>query len=142
MQEIRVEGEPKCVMVLNGELPAGLLANTAGVLSVTLGRRVADILGPDVKDGAGESHAGLTKLPMPVLRATAEEVREIRARATSLEGVLTVDVTDAAQSSKNYEDYERKISATAPEDLQYLGVALYGKKRPINRLTGSLSLLK
>ena len=135
------EDRNKCVMVLDETLPIGLAVNTAGVLALTLGREVGKVVGPDVVDGSGMQHAGITTLPIPILRTSGETLRDLRRRAED-EDLLVVDFTDAAQTSKTYEDYECKIAAVSTEQLNYLGVALYGAKKPVNRLTGSLPLLR
>lgn len=135
------EERNKCVMVLDETLPAGLAVNTAGVLAITLGREVGEMVGAEVVDGSGGRHSGITTVPVPVLKAGREALREIRSRAGK-EDLLVVDFTDVAQKSKTYDDYERKMATASSERLSYLGVALYGDKRPINKLTGSLPLLK
>ncbi len=134
--------EKKCVMVLDGELPVRLAVNAAGVLATTIGYRVESIIGPDVADRSGDRHAGLVTIPIPVLRASAQALKDIKAKAAGAEGLLVVDLTDAAQASKTYEEYEKKLAALAPEDLRYLGLALYGDKKPVNKLTGGLPLLR
>ncbi len=133
-------GAAKCVMVLEEGLSSGLAVNTAGVLAFTLGRELGGIVGPSVVDGSGESHLGITTVPIPILRAGEEEIRAIRAKAGEAD-LLVVDFTDAAQTSKTYEQYTRKMAAVASEDLRYLGVALYGDRKAVNSLTGSLPLL-
>lgn len=132
----------KCVMVIAGSLPVGLAVNAAGVLAATLGRKVDGLVGPDVVDGSGERHAGLVRVPIPILKADEEEIKRVRARAAESEGLLVVDVTETAQSSRTYEEYEDRMSRTQGEGLGYLGVALYGEKRSVNKLTGNLSLLR
>lgn len=132
----------KCVMVVDEGLPVGRAVNTAGVLALTLGYRLESVIGPDVTDGSGGVHPGITRVPIPVLKASADLVRKTRLKAGEAPGVFVVDFTDAAQTSKTYEDYERKISARTTRELGYLGVALYGDKKAVNRLTGSLPLLR
>ena len=134
--------EKKCVMVVDTGLPVGLAVNAAAVLAVTLGRRIESIVGPDVADASGGLHIGLVDIPIPVLRAEAEVLGDVRSRAVATDGLLVVGFTDAAQTSKTYEDYTERMAASAPEDLRYLGVALYGDKRLVNKLTGSLPLLR
>ena len=134
--------EKKCVMVVDTGLPVGLAVNAAAVLSVTLGRRVESIVGPDVADGSGGSHAGLVDIPIPVLKADAQAVGDIRSKAVAMDGLLVVGFTDVARMSKTYEEYTEKMGASAPEELAYLGVALYGDKKLVNKLTGSLPLLR
>ena len=134
--------EKKCVMVLDGELPAGLAVNAAGVLAVTLGYKVEAIVGPDVVDGSGDRHVGLVTIPIPILKADAGVIRDIRAKATKTEDMLVVDLTDVAQASKTYEEYTQKMAGFTAEDMRYLGLAFYGDKKPVNKLTGGLSLLR
>lgn len=132
----------KCVMVLDEELPTGLAVNTAGVLAITLGRDAEDMLGPEVLDASNRRHAGITKVPIPILKADEETVRDIRLRAEETKDLLVVDFTDAAQAAKTYDEYTDNISTVPSERLGYLGVALYGDKKAINKLTGSLPLLR
>lgn len=134
--------EKKCVLVVDTGLPAGLAVNAAAVLAVTLGGKIESIVGPDVADASGGLHIGLVDIPIPVLRADAEVLGDVRSRAAATDGLLVVGFTDVAQTSKTYQDYTKRMAASAPEVLQYLGVALYGDKKLVNKLTGSLSLLK
>lgn len=136
------ERATKCVMVLDEQLPVGLAVNTAAVLALTLGRRMDGLLGPDVLDGSDGVHVGITTLPIPVLKAEAEALKRLWVRAMESETVFVVDFTDVAQTSHTYENYTQRIRATPAEQLRYLGVALYGKKETINKLTGSLPLLR
>ena len=134
--------EDKCVMVVDRELPVGLAVNATAVLAVTLGRKIESIVGPDVADASGGSHAGLVNISIPVLKAGVEAVGDIRSKAVTMDGLLVVGFTDAARTSKTYEEYTEKMAVSATEELGYLGVALYGDKKLVNRLTGSLPLLR
>ena len=68
----------KCVMVIDGQLPAGLIANTAAIMGITLGRKLPEVVGPDVRDRNGRPHLGIITFPVPVLRGSAESIRERR----------------------------------------------------------------
>ena len=57
----------KCVMVIDETLPAGLIANTAEIMGITLGKEMPDTVGPDVTDKTGCSHRGIIQFPVPVL---------------------------------------------------------------------------
>ena len=132
----------KCVMVLDDALPQGLAANAASVLALTLGRHIDAIIGPDVVDASGATHTGITTTPIPILVAPSEDVRLIRLQADQLDGLFIVDFTDAAQSTTTYQAYTKRIGSVPTDRLKYLGVALYGAKRPVNKLTGSLPLMR
>jgi hypothetical protein len=133
--------DTKCVVVIDEALSLGLIANTAAVLALTLGSRL-DIVGADLCDRDGARHKGLTRIPIPILKAPAHIVSSVREAASSIEDLFLVDVSDAAQTTTNYEDYEEALADRGTDDLQYLGVALFGAKRAVNRLTGSLPLLR
>jgi hypothetical protein len=135
-------GAEKCVLIIDEQLPAGLAVNTGVVLAFTLGSRLAALIGPDVLDGSGQIHPGITTLPFPILKARADQIKAIRLRAGEMESLFVVDFTDAAQTSKEYHDYTAKLAALTSEELQYLGLALYGKREAVSKLTGSLPLLR
>jgi hypothetical protein len=135
-------GAMKCVMVLHDELGTGLAANIAGVLALTIGRRIDSIVGPDVTDGSGALHAGITTQPIPILKAPQADVRRLRLAAGDAEDLLVVDFTDAARTTLNYEEYTKKIGTAATDELEYFGVAIYGPRKRVQSLTGSLPLLR
>lgn len=136
--------ENKCVIVLDKSLPVGLLANTAAVLGMGLAHAVPHIMGAKLTDAAGVDHSGITTIPVPVLAVVGNEVSRVAnsAREAEEEGVQIIDVTDAAQTTKNYEAYEEKLKQTAPEALRYLGIGLYGPEKLVSSLTGSLPMLR
>ena len=70
----------KCVLILDADMPAGLLANTAAILGITLGRQLPETVGGDVTDGSGRTHLGIIAFPVPVLRGTAESLQSLRQR--------------------------------------------------------------
>lgn len=136
--------EMKCVLVIDENLPLGLIANTAAVLGVTLGKIVAGITGPDIPDADGTTHLGIVNVPLPILKGNEELLRDLRLRLNGDEfaGLVVVDFTDAAQGIHVYEDYAAKMAGLAGSELRYFGLAICGDKKRVNRLTGSLPLLR
>lgn len=134
----------KAVIVVDRDLNPGLAANTAAVLSLTLGHRLEGIIGPDLKDASGQVHAGITTTPIPILVADQETLRGIRAKAAVAQeaGLSLVDFSDCAQRTTTYEDYGRLLESSTTEEIAYLGLALYGPKKQVQKLTGSLGLLR
>lgn len=68
----------KCVMVINENLPQGIIANTAAILGITLGKQMPEVVGADVYDRTGNRHLGIIGFPVPILKGSAEVVRAIR----------------------------------------------------------------
>lgn len=134
--------DTKCVLVIDETLPLGLIANAAAFLALTLGQRLDRVLGPDVADSARNIHAGICTLPIPILRGTAERIKTIYSATLDHGDLVTVGFSNAAHSSLTYADYQAKLAAMPVDELAFLGVALYGPKRAINKLTGALALLR
>jgi hypothetical protein len=128
-------------MVIDVDLPLGLIANTAAVLALTLGYHI-DLLGPDLRDGDGSLHVGITRIPVPILKGDAAIIKGIREKASASSDLFVVDITDAAQTTTTYDAYETKLQSATGQDLCYLGIALFGPKKAVSRLTGNLGLLR
>lgn len=134
----------KCVMVIDEALPFGIMANTAAIMGLTLGKHIPEAIGPEVLDKSGCTHLGIIQIPVPVLKANRERIKEIRRRLYQPEfsGLIVVDFSDVAQSCNVYGDYIHKAAAVEETSFQYFGIGLYGDKRLVNTLTGSLPLLR
>lgn len=129
----------KCVLVLADDLSTGLAVNAAGVLAVTLGHKVPSLMPEDARDASGGLHAGLINVPLPILVAGRTELKALRERAGQAE-LTVVGFSDVAQHARTYGAYVTTLAATPPEALGYLGLALYGPKKSVNKLVGNLAL--
>lgn len=134
----------KLVMVVNNELPLGLIANTTAVLGITVGDMFEEVLGPDISDGDGNLHLGITARVIPILGGSRDMIKTIRDKAMEVsEGeIRIIDFSEVAQSCKDYKDYSSKLKNMNYEDIYYLGICLYGPRKKINKLTGNLALLR
>ena len=68
----------KCVMVIDENLPLGIIANTAAIMGITLGKKMPEVVGADVIDQSGNEHLGIIEFPVPILKGTPETIKEIR----------------------------------------------------------------
>lgn len=134
----------RCAFVIDQSLPRGLIANTAAILAMTLGRDRPDLVEHAVHDADGTRHEGITKIVMPILMSDADGLAGLRGRAASNEpaGLGLVDVTEAAQRAKDYQAYEIRIGRMRCDDLRYLGLCLHGPAALVRSLTGDLPLLR
>ena len=135
--------QEKCVLILDRQLPPGLLANTAAILGVTLGKTLPQIVGDDIRDSSGTFHPGIVRFPIPVLAVEADDLKALRVRllAPEFSALTVLDFSQLAQGCKTYGDYLRRMAATPETDLRYLGLAICGDRHTVNRLTGNLPLL-
>ncbi len=133
----------KCVIVVDQDLPLGVIANTASVLSLSIGKSVPEIVGNDLEDSNGNKRKGITTVPIPILKRNNLNLTELREALKPHEPALTVvDVISATRTTKSYEEYSEQLKQTPVEKLEYQGIALYGDSKLVNRFTGSLGLLR
>lgn len=134
----------KCVMIIDESLPLGIIANTAAIMGITLGKSMPEVVGADVYDRTGNKHAGIIEFPVPILRGNAETIKAIREKLYEPEfsELVVVDFSDMAQSCKTYEEFIDKMKAVSEDDLSYFGIAICGVKKKVNKLTGSMPLLR
>lgn len=134
----------KCVMIIDSELPIGIMANTAAILGTTLGKHIPEQIGADVTDASGQSHLGIITLPVTMLRGDKAILKDLRERLYGPEFIdlVVVDFSDVAQSCNIYDEYIAKTATTAERDHNYFGIAIYGNKKKVNKLTGFMPLLR
>jgi hypothetical protein len=133
----------KCVLVIDQDLPVGVIANTAAVLSLSIGRLLPGLIGHDLEDSAGARRHGITTAAIPILKGSAQSLSALRASVKPCEPELTVlELISATRTTKSYADYAEQMKATPESELQYLGIALCGPGKMVSRFTGSLGLLR
>lgn len=134
----------KCVMVIDERLPLGLIANTAAIMGITLGKEMPEVVGPNVTDQSGNWHLGIIEFPVPILKGSPEAIREIREKLyqPEFQDLSVADFSDLAQGCKTYDEFIGKMAETPEHTLQYFGIAICGPKKKVNKLTGSMPLLR
>ena len=134
----------KCVMIINSELPIGIVANTSAILGITLGKHIPKQIGADVTDASGQSHLGIITIPVTMLRGDTAILRDLNKHLHSPEfaDLIVADFSDVAQSCNIYSEYIAKVSITPEQEHNYFGIAIYGNKKKVNKLTGFMPLLR
>ena len=134
----------KCVMVMDCNLPLGITANTAAIMGITLGKKMPEVVGCDVVDQTGKTHLGIIEFPVPILKGTKEIIKDIREKLylSEYQDLTVVDFSDCAQGCKTYDEFIGKIAKVPENDLNCYGIDICGAKKKINKLTGSMRLLR
>ena len=134
----------KCVIIVDQTLPPGLLANAAAVLALSIGCKFNEIVGEAVADKDGGMHAGITQLPIPILRGDNELIHAIRAKLVAKPSpeLYFVDFCDVAQRSRHYSQYQAALRKTTTAQLTYFGLAICGPEPDVTSLTGHIGLLR
>ena len=132
----------RCVIVVDESLPPGRASNATAMLAVTLGATVAGLPGAALVDADGDVHPGLIPQGLTVLRAPADRVGDLRARAAASEDVGVIDFPTDCQQTIDYDEVRRRVAGIPAANLRYLAILLYGPRRAVSRLTGNLALLR
>lgn len=134
----------KCVMVIDENLPLGIIANTAAIMGITLGKEMPEVIGGNVYDRSGKEHLGIIEFPVPVLKGNPKVIKAIREKLYEPEfsELTVVDFTELAQGCRTYDEFTGKMGEVSSEELNYFGIALCGAKKKVNKLTGSMALLR
>jgi hypothetical protein len=134
----------KCVIIVDGNLPTAIISNTTAALGISLASGTNGMIGKKLIDKDQRIHEGITNVPIPILTLSKEEIKN---KYDDLLGINDPEIkvigfSDIAQKSLSYEDYELKLSSTNKDQINYLGICLYGPKKKINKLTGNLKMLR
>ncbi len=134
----------KCVMIIDSQLPLGVIANTSAILGATLGKLMPQQVGENVKDASNKTHLGIITIPIAMLKGSKEGLKELRKRlyAEEFKDLLVIDFSDVAQGCNIYCEYIAKAASVPENDYTYLGIAIYGEKKKVNKLAGSMPLLR
>lgn len=140
---MNVENE-KCVIVVDENLPLGIIANTAAILGITMGMKMPDVVGNDVFDLEENPHMGIIQFPVPILKGNTKILKKLRTKLfePQFSELIVVDFSDLAQGCKTYNEFIGKMANTSESRLNYIGIAVCGNKKQINKLTGSMPLLR
>ncbi|CAO5233582.1 DUF2000 domain-containing protein [Frankia sp. AgKG'84/4] len=143
-----VDPQYRFVVALQAKLPAGVAVNAASHLCLGLVARAAaerPALVPkmsflDFTDADGGNHAPISALSLVVLEGRPAWVRRLR-EAARLGDLLYTDFT-AEMTGGTFADQLDRIGKTSAEDLDYYGVAVFGKRSELDVLTKKFSLLR
>ena len=134
----------KCIIVVDRELPLGLKANAAAALGMSLGAQVDGLIGPDVTDADGYTHRGITKVNLPILMASAEELRGLHGRVVNAfdPDISVIGFSKLAQGCKSYDLYRERMSGTQTSQLEFSGLCIFGADKKVSGFTGALPVLR
>lgn len=101
----------KCVMIIDENLPLGIIANTVAIMGITLEKKMPEVVGADVYDRTGNEHLGIIEFPVPILKGNADIIKTIREKLyePDFSDLTVVDLSDLAQGCKTYDEFIEKM---------------------------------
>lgn len=126
------------MIVVDEALSPGKASNAAAVVAFTLGQRHSHLVGAPLTERDGAAHPGLIPIGIPVLKATTQQLSELRAK--SLAHCDVVDFPVQGQATTDYSAFLAAVQALSGESIQYLAVGLVGPRNRVSKLVGGFSL--
>ena len=133
----------RLAIILNPDLPPGLLANTAGAIGIGLAAKFPMLAGNSLTDAKGATIDVSSKYPVPILQGTTDHIKALMFKALDAGGERGVVAFPAfARSLHAYEEYENTFKQRDLHDEVIDGLGLVGPEKWIKSLTGNLKLLR
>ncbi|MBS0056370.1 DUF2000 domain-containing protein [Yersinia sp. Marseille-Q3913] len=133
----------RIAIIVNPELPVGLIANTTSAVGIGLAARFPQLAGAVLSDSEGKEIDVSSKLPVPILQANASQMREVLLKALAATHPRAIVPFPAfARSMHSFEDYEATFPLRSLTNEQLDGLGLVGPEKWVRSLTGALKLLR
>ncbi|MQB41944.1 DUF2000 domain-containing protein [Rhizobium sp. ICMP 5592] len=135
--------DTRLAIVINPELPLGLIANTAGAIAIGLGARFPGLAARQLADRDDRTIDISSNLPVPILQADADTIRALMLKALPQPDERGIVPFPAfARSLHAYADYEATFPGRDLSEEVIDGLGLVGPSKWVKSLTGSLKLLR
>lgn len=102
---------------------------------------VKDIIGENYEDGSGHMYLPMFKQPVLVFSADKDQIKKVHQRALSRDIHLSI-YTEELFKTDNDQDNRAAVKSCRDEDLQIVGMAMYGPKNTVDKIVKGLSLHK
>lgn len=130
----------KAAIIINSEMPTGLLANAVACITSGLFLKGDDFVGEQI-DGDGVTYIPITKIPILILKPGKMLLVDLCKQAQQL-GLKYMAFTQEAQTTTNYEEYKQRVTGKNINDISLVGLGVAGPEEKVNSLTGNLPMLR
>ncbi|PST19864.1 DUF2000 domain-containing protein [Rhizobium sp. JAB6] len=133
----------RLAIVINPALPLGLIANTAGAISIGLGAKFPALAARQLTDREERTIDISSNMSVPILQADAETIRSLLLKTLPVGNDRAIVPFPAfARSLHDYREYEAAFPDRDLADEAIDGLGLAGPSKWVKSLTGSLKLLR
>ncbi len=129
----------KISVVLDKSLATGVALNTCAHMLASLGSKIPQMIGKQVTDKSGFKHAGIPICANVILKADNSEIKKI---VESAKNLTVVDCAEECYTTQTDQEYVEAVSNHTKDTIKYIGVALFGEKKEVDKFTKNLSLWK
>ncbi len=130
----------KIAIVLNETLGPGYLANATACIASGLFNGERDILGQQI-EGNNFTYIPITKIPILILKQNKKPWKELLERAKKNKLKYMV-FTREGQSTTSYEEYIKNVVGKSIEQVDIIGLGVFGDDNYVTKFSGDLGLLR
>ena len=98
-----------------------------------------EVMGKEYEDGSSRRYLPMIMQPILIFSAGRDEIRMVYAKAVSRDVVMTI-YTEELFSTPNDDANRTAVRAVGSDDLKLVGMALRGRKKPMDRILKGLTL--
>ena len=98
-----------------------------------------EVMGKEYEDGSSRRYLPMIMQPILIFSAGRDEIRMVYAKAVSRDVVMTI-YTEELFSTPNDDANRTAVRAVGSDDLKLVGMALRGRKKPMDRILQGLTL--
>ena len=132
--------DTKTALVLRKDLAAWQMANVAAFLAGGLAGTHPHLMGEPYRDANSRSYTALIREPVFVFGATLEELRRTHQRALSRELVPAIYIEPMFRTT-NDTDNRAAVAACPTDSLDFVGIAIHGPRKIVDKVTNGLRFL-
>ncbi|HEY1821913.1 MAG TPA: DUF2000 domain-containing protein [Trebonia sp.] len=129
-----VRFDTKIAVVLRDDLEVWQCLNVTAFLVSGLGQRVPEVIGESYADADGTEYLPMFRQPVLVFEGGKEALTASRERAASRGLALSVFTADLFATG-NDRDNRAAVRAVRPQDLDLVGLAVYGPRNAVDKVT-------
>lgn len=130
----------KAAIIIDPDLPLGLLANSVACIASGLFLDGRDFVGSEIA-GKDIKYIPITKIPILILKPGNKTLLELCRQAQSMNLKYMV-FTKEGQSTTNYDEYQKSVEGKLLESVTLVGLGVVGEEKLVNSLVGSLPMLR
>ena len=129
-----VRFDTKIAVVLRDDLEVWQRLNVTAFLVSGIGRRVPEVIGEPYADADGTEYLPMFRQPVLVFEGSKEALTTSRERAVSRGLALAVFTADLFATG-NDRDNRAAVRAVPAQDLDLVGIAVYGPRNAVDKVT-------
>jgi len=138
-----MDQDVRIAIIVNPELPPGLVANTVGAIAIGLGAKLLALGNSQLTDRDRKVLDTSSNRPVPVLQAPADVIAVAMRRALPIpEGAAVVPFPAFARSFHDFDEYREIFPQKSLDAEEIDGLGLAGPARWVRSLTGAFKLLR